>query len=106
MAASAATSTGSVQAVSIPDWRLPITILFQAICTAQSPQSLCATDEEATLWIINNAVDELGNQVVRESDGVRLVDGLTFEKLRWQDKPIPPQAPDIHEKLRDPFNPQ
>lgn len=65
-----------------------------------------ATEREAEEWIIRRAIAYLEHDQAVELNGTgyRLV--KPFEKIRWRNnEKLERPAPDIHEKLGDPFNP-
>jgi ParB-like chromosome segregation protein Spo0J len=73
----------------------------------------CATDQDAIVWLIGRAVEEITYQgrttrsrvqVVANGHGWRLADGVTFEDLLYQGRKLH-RAYDAHVQLRDPFNP-
>ncbi len=61
------------------------------------------SDEEAALWLIRAAIDELGKQVTRDGDGYRLA--RPFGELKWKRRPVRRPGADEHARLGDPFNP-
>ena len=68
-------------------------------------QEGCASDREATQWLINRAISELGTQVVSNPDGtVQLAAGKSLDDLRYKRKKIYAVI-DNHGLFHDPFNP-
>lgn len=72
----------------------------------------CATDDEATIWLIRQAVAALRQrgksgkaQIVGDArSGYRFAEGITFEDLRYDRKKLERERDD-HTRLGDPFNP-
>ena len=69
----------------------------------------CASDLEATEWIIRHAVQVLTKpgrrtQVEQDGDRYRLAEDITFSSLRYDGKPLI-QLHDEHVLFGDPFNP-
>ena len=70
----------------------------------------CASDAEATQWLIRRAVGELtrrgknGQVQIAEDDGrFRLI--VPFSEVKWGRRPVYALHPDIHAEFGDPFNP-
>jgi len=62
-------------------------------------------DGEAIEWMIRRALAYLGDGVEHIDGLVIIRNGYRFEDLRLHGKKLHRPGPDIHEKLRDPFNP-
>jgi len=62
------------------------------------------TDEDARAWIIRRAVATISKWLTVEDGMVRFANGYDFDDVRWDGKRLHRPGPDIHARLRDPFD--
>src|ERR1035441_4390464 len=61
--------------------------------------------DDPKLWLVRDAVGNVdGLELDSAGDTVRIKDGLAFEDLRYDDKPLARRQGDEHAVLGDPFN--